>query len=150
MSLFKVHIVAISIAFFLLGVIASSAMAHCGHDSFAAEGSISLEISGHQNHDAHDAHDGHSDKADAASCGSHGHGSAALTIGASDHVGGGHGSNQVDCDDCFGASCQSKVQIPQGIDPAQCIELDEVHSQSTIHVKDIFLTIIPDPPNKVS
>ncbi len=143
MRLFKVHIVAIFIAVFALGVIASSAMAHCAHDSFAAEGGMAMEMSDHQSHDAHN------DKADAASCGSHDHGSAALTDGTSGHSNG-HGSNQMDCEDCSGVPCQSKVQVPAGTDPVQCIDLDEVHSQSTIHFKNIFLTIIPDPPNKVS
>jgi hypothetical protein len=137
MRQFKVHFIAIILAFFTLGSVAGAAMAHCGHDSFTSGDALSMEMSD-QN-----------DKADASACGTHDHGSVSATESASSHSSG-HGANPVDCDDCSGVPCQSQIQIPQGVATLRCIDSDELHSRHTIHFKNISLSIIPDPPKVIS
>lgn len=140
MLLFKRYIIILILTVFVLGAVASSAMAHCGQFSSAAlDGTVSFSMA-HHNEDT--------DKSEAA-CDSHDHGSASVTEIASGHSSD-HGATPTDCNDCFGVSCQSKMQVPEGVAPVQCKDIDEVHSQDSIHFKNIFLSIIPNPPNSIS
>ncbi len=137
MRRFKVHIVIFFLTLFVLGTFAGVAVAHCGHEGFAAGHGTSMEMP-NQN-----------DEAEAAACGSHDHSSANVKEIASGHSSD-HGANPANCDDCSGVPCQSQIQIPEGSTPAFCIHSDEIHSQGKIDLKTIVLSIIPDPPKIVS
>lgn len=140
MRIFKLHIVVIFLVVFVLGTVASSAMAHCGHDGFSAGNGTSMEMPNHNNK---------AEDADAAACGTHGHGSASLNDSASAHSSD-HATNHVDCSECSGASCQNQIRIPEGAAVMKCIDADKIHSQEKIDLKAIFLSIIPNPPKPIS
>lgn len=141
MRLFKVHIVIFFLGLFILGTFIGVAVAHCGHDGFAADHDTSMHMPS-QN-----------DEAEEAACGSHDHGSASVKEMTPEHSGGhsnDHGANSADCDDCSGVPCQNQIQIPGGSTPAFCIHSDEIHSLGKIDLKTVVLSIIPDPPNTLS
>ncbi|MBE9532228.1 MAG: hypothetical protein IME98_05430 [Proteobacteria bacterium] len=139
MRKFKAHIVIFFLALFALSAVASSAVAHCGHDAFTGS-DVSMDMAGH-----------HSsvDKAEASSCGGHDHGSASATNAPAEHHND-HDSNSMDCEDCTSVPCQNKIQILEGATPSECIDAEQLHSNESIHFKSIFLTIIPNPPNQNS
>ena len=126
------HIVIFLLAVFIVGSSAGFVIAHCGHDNHRSGNDVEIEAGIDQVEQE---------------CVSHEHGLAAAEITSPRDID--HGANPVDCDDCSGVPCQSKVQVPEGAAPAKCGETDNIHSKNNIKIKPIYLTIIPDPPKQL-